>query len=415
VHIVIVGGGPSGIFAAIRAAETGKQHRVTVIEATYEPLAKVRISGGGRCNVTHNCFDPVELVKHYPRGHKELRGPFSLFQPRDTVDFFLRHGVRLKTEPDGRMFPVTDSSESIIDCLLSAAKSLGVEIRLGERVKTITVTSDGNSSRFNIGLFNDQSIKGDRVMIASGSSPQGYRLAESVGHTIVPCVPSLFTFKIKDERLIGLSGISFNQVRLQLNTGQKRRLLQTGPMLITHWGLSGPAVLKLSATGARLLNECSYRAELTVNYVPEHDIESVYEEFLLYKKQQPRKRIISQPLLDIPKRYWTRAVAAAGIVDTQLWADISKVALRALVQQMTTAIFPITGKGLFKDEFVTAGGVSLKEVDFRTMQSRICPGLYFGGEVLDIDGVTGGFNFQSAWTTGWIAGENMGETADENL
>ena len=413
-HIVIVGGGPAGIFAAIRVAETGSQNRVTVLEATHEPLDKVRISGGGRCNVTHNCFDPVELVKHYPRGHKELRGPFSFFQPRDIVEFFLRHGVKLKSEPDGRMFPVTDSSQTIIDSLLSVAKSLGVEIRLGKRVKTITVTSDGNSSRFIIGLYNDKSIAADRVMIASGSSPQGYRLAESVGHTVVPCVPSLFTFKVKDERLNDLSGISFSRVQLQLDTGANKKLTETGPLLITHWGLSGPAVLKLSAWGARTLNECRYKAKLTVNFLPEHDTESVYNEFLLHKKQNPRKRVVSQPLFDIPKRYWTRATAAAGIIDTLLWANISKVALTALAQQLTKATFLVTGKGIFKEEFVTAGGVSLKEVDFRTMQSRICPGLYFGGEVLDIDGVTGGFNFQSSWTTGWIAGGSMGGTSLKN-
>ena len=412
-RIVVVGAGPAGIFAAIKAAESGKQPRVTVLEATHEPLSKVRISGGGRCNVTHNCFDPVELVKNYPRGHKELRGPFSLFQPRDTVDFFLRRGVKLKAEPDGRMFPITNSSETIIDTLLSAAASARVEIRLGERVRSITAATDDSTTRFTIGLFSDKSIESDRVMIATGSSPQGHRLAESLGHTIVPCVPSLFTFKIKDERLLDLSGISFNRVHLQLGIGQKKKLSQTGPMLITHWGLSGPAVLKLSAIGARLLNECHYQGELIINFVPEHDSESIYEQFLSCKSSQPRKQVASQPLFEIPKRYWTRAITAAGIADTQVWADISKLAMRALAQQMTAATFPITGKGVFKDEFVTAGGVNLKEVDFKTMQSRISPGLYFGGEVLDIDGVTGGFNFQSAWTTGWIAGESMGKVATE--
>ncbi len=413
-RIVVVGGGPAGIFAAIRAAETGRHNQVTVLEATNELLGKVRISGGGRCNVTHNCFDPVELVKNYPRGHKELRGPFSRFQPRDTVGFFARHGVKLKSEPDGRMFPVTDSSETIIDCLLSVAKSLGVELRLGERMKSISVKPNSNSSRFIVGLHNDKSIMADRVMIACGSSSQGYRLAESLGHTIVPCVPSLFTFKVKDERLIELSGISFESVKLQLDTGGKKKLSQTGPLLITHWGLSGPAVLKLSAWGARLLNECRYKAKLNVNFLPAHDTESVYNELLLYKKGHARKRIVSQSLFDIPKRYWMRATATAGIVDTLMWADISKVTLTALAQQLTAATFLVSGKGIFKDEFVTAGGVNLKEIDFRTMQSRICPGLYFGGEILDIDGITGGFNFQSAWTTGSIAGESMGRTAGES-
>jgi hypothetical protein len=410
VHIIIIGGGPSGIFAAIKAADAGSHHRVTLLEATDEPLGKVRISGGGRCNVTHNCFDPVELVKKYPRGHKELRGPFSVFQPRDTVAFFLRHGVKLKTEPDGRMFPVTNSSASVVDCLLTAAKSLGVDLRLRERVKTITVTPASQPARFIIGLHNDKTIPCDRVMLASGSSPQGHRLAESVGHTIVACVPSLFTFKIRDERLDDLSGISFNQVHLQLDTGGKRKLSQTGPLLITHWGLSGPAVLKLSAWGARTLSDCRYQAKLIANFVPGHDMESVYHEFLQHKRQNPRKRIVSRPLFDIPKRYWSRATVAAGITDTLLWADIPKAALTALSQQLTAAIFLVTGRGVFKDEFVTAGGVSLKEIDFRSMQSRVCPGLYFGGEILDIDGVTGGFNFQSAWTTGWIAGKNMAGT-----
>ena len=222
------------------------------------------------------------------------------------------------------------------------------------------------------------------------------------------------TFKTKDERLNDLSGISFSRVQLQLDTGANKKLSQTGPLLITHWGLSGPAVLKLSAWGARTLNECRYKAKLTVNFLPEHDIKSVYNDFLLHKKKNPKKRVVSQPLFDSPKRYWTRATAAAGIIDTLLWANISKAALTALAQQLTTATFLVTGKGIFKEEFVTAGGVSLKEVDFRTMQSRICPGLYFGGEVLDIDGVTGGFNFQSSWTTGWIAGGSMGGTSLKN-
>ncbi len=412
-HIVVVGGGPAGIFAAIRAAETGSNNRVTVLEATNEPLGKVRISGGGRCNVTHNCFDPAELVKHYPRGHKELRGPFSRFQPHDTVEFFLRHGVQLKSESDGRMFPTSDSSETIIDCLLSVAKSLGVEIRLGKRVTAINILSDANSPQFIASLHSDKSIECDRVMIASGSSPQGYRLADSVGHTIVPGVPSLFTFKIRDERLNDLAGISFDRVQLQLDVGKKKKLSQIGPLLITHWGLSGPAVLKLSAWGARALNECRYKAKLTVNFLPEHDTESVYDEFLLYKRENPKKRIVSQSLFDTPKRYWSQATTAAGIADTLLWADVTKVALKALAHQLTAATFLVTGKGIFKDEFVTAGGVRLNEIDFRTMQSRICPGLYFGGEVLDIDGITGGFNFQSAWTTGWIAGGSMAETSVE--
>ena len=403
-HIAIIGGGASGIFAAITAAEANSTYRVSVFEATHEPLDKVRISGGGRCNVTHHCFDPAELVSNYPRGHKELRGPFARFQPRDTVAFFEKRGVPLKAEPGGRMFPTTDDSATIINCLLKAAKEAGVTIRLGARVKSICRNSDG----FAVQLHSGETVDCDRVMIATGSGPQGYKLAESLGHTIVPCVPSLFTFKVKDARLSDLAGVSFESVRLELDTGAKKRLTQTGPMLITHWGLSGPSVLKLSAWGARVLNDCRYKARLSVNFVPEEGTASVYDKLLGFKQQHPRKHVVSQALFDIPRRYWTKATTAAGIEDTLLWADITKSALTRLAQELTSAVFDISGKGIFKEEFVTAGGVSLKEVDFRTMQSRVCPGLFFGGEVLDIDGVTGGFNFQSAWTTGHIAGESMG-------
>lgn len=407
-QIVIVGGGPAGIFAAIRAAGAARKNQVTVLEATDEPLGKVRISGGGRCNVTHHCFDPAELLKNYPRGHKELRGPFSVFQPKDTVAFFTRHGVKLKTESDGRMFPTTDSSETIIDCLLSTARSSGVDLRLNARVKSIQSGAAYDKDEFEITLHDNELIKADRVMLATGSSPQGYRLADSLGHTIVPCAPSLFTFKIKDERLRDLSGISFEQVALQLDTGAKKKLSQVGPLLITHWGLSGPAVLKLSAFGARILNECRYKAKLTINFVPDQNADSVYQQLVSYKKEHPKKHVVSQPLFNIPRRYWTRIAETAGISDTLLWADTSKAVISAFSHQLTSAKFDITGKGIFKEEFVTAGGVSLKEIDFKTMQSRVCPGLFLGGELLDIDGITGGFNFQSAWTTGWIAGGSMG-------
>ncbi len=421
--VVVVGGGAAGFFAAIAAAATHPGTRVILLEAGRKPLAKVRISGGGRCNVTHACFDPAVFVQNYPRGSKALRGPFSRFQARDTVEWFARRGVELKTEADGRMFPITDDSATIVDCLLSDARNAGVEIRTGtavEQASSLLANSqtpvEGASSRFansdsqfEIKLKSGEVLRSDRLLLATGSSPQGHRIAKNLGHSIVTPVPSLFTFNLKDERLEDLAGVSVARVRLRLadkESGKSKNLEQTGPVLITHWGLSGPAVLKLSAWGARFLSDRGYRANLLINWLPQYNREELRGQLQL-RRGKEKKAIANSCPFPLPRRLWESVLKAAAIDSQQLWAQLSNKSIDRLVGELASGKYQIKGKGVFKEEFVTCGGVSLKEVNFKTMESRLCPGLYLAGEVLDLDGVTGGFNFQSAWTTGWLAGSGI--------
>lgn len=405
-HIAIVGGGAAGFFGAITAAETaGPAAVVTLYEATSHLLAKVRISGGGRCNVTHACFEPRELAKRYPRGGRELVGAFSRWQPRDTVAWFEAHGVSLKAEPDGRMFPVTDNSQTIVDCLLAAARQAGVVIRLNCGVKAVG-RSEGAPARFGLRLTTGETVPCDRLLIATGGNRTnlGYEIARQGGHTIEEPVPSLFTFNVTDARLQDLAGLSVEDVATAIaGTALKER----GPLLITHWGLSGPAVLKLSAWGARTLHDAGYRATLRVNWTPRFNAETLRVELERARAANPRKQVTTWCPVGLPLRLWERLTAAAGLAPEAVWAGVGKVALRALAAQVAEAEFVVTGKSTFKDEFVTCGGVRLSEVDFKTMESRLVPGLYFAGEALDIDGITGGFNFQAAWTTGWHAGRAM--------
>lgn len=391
--------------SAITAAETCPDAAVTIYEATDQPLDKVRISGGGRCNVTHNCFDPAELVNNYPRGRKELRGPFSRFQPSDTVTWFKKRGVELHTENDGRMFPISNDSQTIIDCLIHAAEKAGVLIKLNSRIKAVAKT-DNNC--FNLQFSDNNHVTYDKIVITTGSSPQGYKFAKSLGHTVVPCVPSLFTFKVSDQRLENLSGLSFGQTTITLTT-ESRTFTQTGPMLITHWGLSGPAILKLSAFAARELHTQRYQAPLQINFLPGQTNELLFTLFNSWKKQHGKKQLSSIHPPEIPRRYWQQLLISLTIPDTLTWAEVDKKSLAKLTTELLGAEFLITGKGIFKEEFVTCGGVSLGEIDFKTMQSRLVPNLYFAGEILDVDGITGGFNFQNAWTTGWLVGCHIGQ------
>ena len=402
-RVVVIGGGAAGFFGAIACAESHPHTQVTLLEASRQPLAKVRISGGGRCNVTHACFDPARLVQHYPRGGKALRGAFSRFQASHTVDWFAAHGVRLKTEADGRMFPLTDSSETIVDSLMKAASSSGVKIRTGAAVVAVSRQPDG----FEISLKSGEMLQCDRLLLATGSSQLGYQIAKTLGHQIEPPVPSLFTFNVVDDRLQELAGLSVEPVRLRLSVDGSTHLEQTGPLLITHWGLSGPAVLKLSAWGARVLHDCHYQATLLINWLPEINPEDLRQKMLSVKSEWSRRAIASNPL-DLPRRLWQYLTVRVGIGAEDRWAELSNKTLNQLIQEVTQGCYVIKGKGAFKEEFVTCGGVSLKEVNFKTMESRCCPGLFFAGEILDIDGVTGGFNFQSAWTTAWLAGQAMG-------
>ena len=397
----VIGGGAAGFFGAIAAANPHTQ--VTLYEAGPECLAKVRISGGGRCNVTHHCFEPAQLVQNYPRGGKALRGAFSRFQPKDTIAWYQQRGVKLKTEADGRMFPITDDSATIVDCLMKAALRAGVTIKTRVPVKQVTKTNSGFLLRSKQG-----EVTCDRILLATGSSPQGHRMAKSLGHTIEPPVPSLFTFTIKDAALRQLSGLSMNPAEVKLKLpGQKKPLTQIGPVLITHWGLSGPAVLKLSAWGARALYNQSYQGMMLINWLPQLSQDEVRAMLQTARSEGNKRAIANYNPTSAPKRLWTYFVQRAQIDPQTQWTTLSNKAINKLTQELSQGEYPVQGKGVFKDEFVTCGGIRLKEVNFKAMESQVCPGLFLAGEILDIDGITGGFNFQSAWTTGWLAGQSI--------
>lgn len=400
--IVVVGGGAAGFFGALAAATP--HNYVTILEAGRQPLAKVRISGGGRCNVTHACFDPAIFIQNYPRGSKALRGAFTRFQARDTVEWFAARGVQLKTEADGRMFPTTDDSATIVECLTKTALSKGVNIRTGAAVVSVKCkTTQGRDNLFVVELRSGEFLECDRLLLATGSSPIGHNLAKGLGLKIVSPVPSLFTFKLSDPRLKDLAGISVENVCLQL---PKTKFKQTGPVLVTHWGLSGPVTLRLSAWGARFLYENNYQSDLLINWLSEVHPEEIRTK-LLECKSLKKKTIINSCPFSLPRRLWERLVIAADIDSQKPWAELSNKGINKLILELTQGKYEIRGKGAFKEEFVSCGGVNLKEINFKTMESRCCQGLHFAGEILDIDGITGGFNFQSAWTTGWLAGQNM--------
>ena len=403
--VIVIGGGAAGYFAAITAAEMSPRAQVTLIEASAKPLAKVRVSGGGRCNVTNGCTDSAEFVKQYPRGSQELHGPFSRFQAKDTMQWFERRGVSLKVEADGRVFPVSDSSKTITDCLEDAAQRAGVTVRL--RCKALGIEAiAAQGGGFRVSIEQEQRrefIESRNVLLATGSASRGYAFARKLGHTIQPCVPSLFTFELNDERLTKLSGVSVPQASLALAAASSV-FVEAGPLLITHWGLSGPAVIRLSAWAARPLFDCGYAARLKVNWLGEMVCEHALEELLAAKDRHPKRSVFANAMFGLPKRLWEYLVTAVGISEQDTWATIAKRKIRQLAEALTGMHFEVCGKGVFKEEFVTCGGVTRKELDFRTMESRQCRHLFFAGEILDIDGVTGGFNFQAAWTTAWIAG-----------
>ena len=401
--IIIIGGGAAGFFAGIVCAENNPLTRVTIIEGSAKVLGKVRISGGGRCNVTHHCFDPAELVTYYPRGGRELRGAFTRFQPQDIINWFEKRGVRLKTEADGRVFPVTDSSQTIVNCLIKAAENAKIDIKLKSEVVALKL----QENQFKVRLKHGESLRGDRILLATGSSARGYQLAKSLSHEIITPLPSLFTFKIKDSRFQGLEGISVDSVGLKLSgKGKNKTAQQSGSLLITHWGISGFGVLKLSAFGAKILAENNYQMLLSINWLFPDNPQQVKEKLIEIQSQyrQSRQQISSFCPFPLPKRLWKRLLNFIAVDPQKKWSELSKNELIKLAKELTQGEYKILGKGVFKDEFVTCGGVKLKEVNFSTMESKVCQHLYFAGEVLDIDGVTGGFNFQSAWTTGWLAG-----------
>jgi len=418
-RVVVIGAGAAGMFGAIACAEAVPDLEVCVLEAGREPLTKIKISGGGRCNVTHACFDPAQLVNAYPRGSRVLRGAFARFQPRDTVRWFQQRGVLLKTEADGRMFPTTDDSGTIIGCLLGEARRLGVQIFTSSPVQSIhhhasgfQILTRGKGHRLfpsSASSLFQSPILAQRVLLATGSSPAGFRLGVALGHTLVPPVPSLFTFKVADSALTALAGVSVESAELTLRVEGEPALKQQGPLLITHWGLSGPAVLKLSAYGAVNLQRQKYRAELQVNWVPSCSQEALRGQLQATRRDQGKRLVLNHCPVILPRRLWQYLVLHRAQLPQDLtWANLSKSGLHSLVTELNRGLYGISGKGQFKEEFVTCGGICLKEVDFKTLESRLCPGLHFAGEILDIDGITGGFNFQNAWTTGWLAGRAMG-------
>jgi len=404
--LVVLGGGAAGYFAAIRAAECAPDARVLLLEATRSPLQKVRISGGGRCNVTHNQFNPRVLVRHYPRGAKELLGVLARFGPREIVAWFDQHGVALKSEDDGRMFPVTDDSQSIIDALEQAASTAGVEVVLGDSISTAEAVDAGG---FTLRLRSGVTLHADALTLATGSNPQGWRLAESLGHDLVPAVPSLFTFEVADARIEGLSGLSVPHVRARLEAAGQR-FEQEGPLLITHWGFSAHAVLRLSAWGARAMHEAGYQATLVVDLVPEMNEEALREALAAGRLDWPRTLVVTRtPVATIPKRLWARLATVCGVDPDTVWSQLPKAAANRLVDEIKRGRYQVQGRRAFADEFVTAGGVQRSDIVWQRMASRRCPDLYFAGEIIDVDGVTGGFNFTNAWATGYLSGEAMAE------
>ncbi len=399
--LAVIGGGAAGFFGAIAFGEASPGSRIVIIEKTNAVLGKVKISGGGRCNVTHACYEPKAFTKHYPRGEKNLIGPFHRWGATETIDWFASKGVELKTEADGRMFPTTDQSTTIIECLLEAATAAGVEIYYRCDVETLFADADGWRVCFSEG----PDISAKTVLLASGGVRNGVgaRLTEHLGHEVIPAAPSLFTFKIRDPRLMDLSGVSAPVVRAAI---PELSLETRGPCLITHWGLSGPAILKLSALGARALADRDYCFDVTINWL---DLSREEVEAALQKEREasPKKRVRSGVRsIDLPNRLWAQLVDFAEISHETTWSNLSKRGRLDLVQQLVASQFSVDGKSMNKEEFVTAGGINLREVNFKTMESKLVPRLYFAGEVLDIDGITGGFNFQAAWTTGRIAGES---------
>ena len=404
--VIIVGGGAAGFFAAINTKQKSPKLRVILLEGTRRVLTKVKISGGGRCNLTHNCFDPAALASCYPRGSKELKAAFYSFQPKDTLDWFEKRGVKAKAEKDGRMFPVSNKSTQVIDCLLHEANKSGIELLLGKKIIAIQKDSD----KFILSLFGDEILKADHLVLATGSSPSGYNFSKELGHEIISPVPSLFTFNIKDPLLEELMGQSFNSVHLELSFEKNLKLKkykQTGPLLITHWGLSGPAVLKLSAFAARDLQSTNYQAKLKVNFLPLMNKEEALDFLLSYKENHKKDLLKKKSPFELTKRFWARILEISELSENLTWYEVSKKNLQKMAQVLTENLLSVKGKGVFKEEFVTAGGIPLKEVDFKTMESRACSSLYFCGEILNVDGITGGFNFQNAWTTAWLVSESL--------
>ena len=394
--IIIVGGGAAGFFTAINIVEKNPNLKVAILERGKEVLSKVKISGGGRCNVTHACFVPNDLVKFYPRGEKELRGPFHQFCSGDTIEWFEKHGVELKIEDDGRMFPVSNSSDTIVDCFLTATQKLGIDILTGQSVQSIFKAKDYWKVETTTENYSCQNL-----ILTTGSNPKIWEMLANIGHSIIPPVPSLFTFNIGDKRTKDLMGVSaMASVKVK-----NSKLEASGPLLITHWGMSGPGILRLSAWGARELADKNYQFAIQVNWLNEVTLEEAEEKLKELKLEHSKKAVSKKSPFEFANRLWENLVLAATISEDTKWADLTKKQLQNLALQLTQGEFQVNGKSTFKEEFVTAGGIDLKEINFKTMESKLHPKLYFAGEIVNIDAITGGFNFQNAWTSGFIVAE----------
>lgn len=396
--VIIIGGGAAGFFAAINIADKNPKLRIIILERGSKVLTKVKVSGGGRCNVTHAEFDPKELTYYYPRGQKELLGPFHKFMTGDTMEWFENKGIELKIEEDGRMFPKSDSSQTIIDCFLNEIKKHKIEVLKNQPVKQISKNKDSWEVE-----TKDETFISEKVLVATGSNTKVWNILKELGHNIVEPVPSLFTFNIDDDRIKNIPGVVAKNVKIKIEDSQ---LESQGPLLITHWGMSAPAILKLSAFGALELAKRDYKFKIIVNFVSLSHNE-VLQVLKNTKEGFAKKTTYNSPQFDLPKRLWHQLVLASNIVETVRWADLNKSQTEELTNQLTKAIFQVDGKSTFKEEFVTAGGIDLKEVNFKTFESKIHKKLFFAGEILNIDAVTGGFNFQNAWTGAYIAAESI--------
>ena len=402
--LVVIGGGAAGFFCAINAAVFDPELEITIIEKTTKLLSKVKVSGGGRCNVTHSCFSIAEMVKNYPRGANFVKKAFHQFFTTDTINWFGKRGVQLKTEADGRMFPVTNTSQTIIDCLMKEINKYGIKILMNREVRKLQAAS----GKLQVILSNDESLLADSICVASGGFAKSsqFNWLKELGHTIEEPVPSLFTFNIPNNPIKELMGISIEKAIVKIS-GTK--FSQKGPLLITHWGLSGPAVLKLSAFAARELHKVNYDFKISVNWLPGYNEQTLKEKFIQLRNDLAAQKIVNRNSFFLPQRLWEYFLQQSGINLNARWADLPAKQQNILIKTLCLQEFNVKGKTTFKEEFVTAGGIKLSEIDANTMQSKIVPDLYFAGEVMDVDGITGGFNFQHAWTSGWIAGKAIGE------
>lgn len=399
--LIVIGGGAAGFFCAVNAARMHPNLEVLILEKSNKLLSKVKVSGGGRCNTTHACFGIADLVKKYPRGQQFLKKSFHWFYTKDTIEWFEERGVQLKTEQDGRMFPDTNDSQTIINCLLQEADKYGVKVQLQTEVTSVKA-NDG----FQILTANGKSFQCQWLCVATGGYPKAsmFEWLTALGHQIETPVPSLFTFNLPKHPITALMGVAVERAQVKIN-GTK--LVEEGPLLITHWGLSGPVVLKLSAWGARQLADATYQYQITVNWVPDYHENSLREAWHGIRTSLSAQKLVNRNPFGLPSRIWVFLLESAGINPEIRWADLASKDQNKLIQLLTGHSFLVNGKTTFKEEFVTCGGIKLSEIDANTMMSKKIPNLYFAGEVMDIDGVTGGFNFQNAWTSGWIAAKHI--------